>query len=557
MKFLKYLFLGLTLTAIIACKNRNSSPDQLTSAEATNPVVNDWIVFWLEANPEILNPVLSTDIYSQKVQDFVFDTLISFDVKTTEPEPKLAESWKVSEDGLTYDFFLRKSAKFHDGQPVTAEDVKFSYDAILDPKIDSGPARNYFANLKKIEVVGPHHIRFTMSEPYFRNLIVLGLNQIMPKHIYGKGDFNTNAVNRAPIGSGPYKFGKWETGRVIELDRFEDYWGKDVPEWKDRYNFKRVIFRIINDPSVAVMALKKREIDAMEPTSSQFIRDFNDPDFETKFYKLQFETEDGDGFGYIGWNLRQPRFASRKTRLALAHLMPRDAINQKLYNGTRILSAGPWPRRNPKMNPQIEPVPFDAEKAKELLAEDGWKDTDNDGYLDKDGKKFSFELLFPAGSSDGEKIALIYQQALKDAGIELNIRTLEWTVFMKNIYDAKFDAYLMGWGSSRDSDPYQIWHSSQIGNKGSNRIAFKNDRADKLMEEARRTLDTEKRNALYHEFTKIVADEAPYLFLFERPSLYIASRRFERVVPPGRLGLDSSYWYTPLGRERYKDSSTP
>ena len=562
MKYSRLLLLGtclLTSFALGACKKKTDSHTAVSSGNYTGPVTKgDWLVMQVDVNPDSMSPILSTDAYAQQIYPYIFDALIQFDARTGEPTGRLAESWTISKDGKTYDFYLRKNAVWHDGKPVTAEDVKFTFDAIKDPKVDAAHLQNYFNGLVKTEAVDTHHVRCHMKEVYFRNLITLGDQQIMPKHIYGVGDFNKNPAQRKPVGSGPYEFVKWDTGRLIELKRTKNFWGDDLPYWKERFNFDRILFRVITESSVAVMALKKGDVDSiMDPTLRQFISDFDDAETEKNFYKVNFDTADGDGFGYIGWNLTLPLFSQKEVRQALAMAMPRDEINAKIYKNQRRLSVGQFPKASPKTDPNLQPVAYDLAKAKNLLETAGWKDTNGDGVLDKNGKKFAFELLFPAGNPDGERIALIFQQSLKQIGVEMNLKTLEWTVYLKQIDALKFDGLMMAWGSSLDSDPYQIWHSSQTVTGGSNRIQFKNKRVDEILETARQTLDTKKRNALYQEFTRIVADEAPYLFLFERPKLLIVTKRFQGVLPPGLISLERYTWFTPPDLVKYKDAANP
>jgi len=534
------------------------------------PITNDWAISWLSANPTSLNPITSTDVYASEIESYIFDTLISFDSMTGDPIGRLAKSWDISEDGLTYEFELREDVKFHDGKPLTANDIKFTVDRIMDPWTEAAHLRNYYADLESVTVISPTRVRYKMKKKYFRNLIVLGLMEVLPAHVYGEGDFNNHPAARKPVGSGPYVFSKWESGRIVELKRNENWWGNNSNYWKHRYNFKRLLFRVITENSVAVMALKKGDIDSMEPTATQFVNDFKGAKFLRGFYKLKFETVDGDGYGYIGWNLRLPQFNDKRVRQALTHAMPREQIKKKIFHNIRTRSVGPFPKVSPKTDPHLDPIPYDIEKAKTLLKKAGWTDSDNDGLLDKEikgayqrGKEklevakeaFAFELLVPQGASESERIALIYQQELKKLKIEMSIRVLEWTVFIKQMRERKYDAVMLGWGSSLDSDPYQIWHSSQIEHQGSNHVGYRNERIDEILEKARQTLNRKERNKLYHEFTRILADEAPYLFLFERPHLFVATRRFRNVDQIGKLGLDSPTWFTPPGLEKYKETA--
>lgn len=555
-KILLSFALCVSLTACKRASKGNSATPTSAGAAASllNPVKNDRLVLLLGANPTTLNPIIASDGYAKQVTSSIFEHLVSWDPMTGEPEGQIAESWSVSKDGLTYNFKLRPEIFFHDGKPLTAEDVKFSFDRIKDPKVDAAHLQNYFAGLDTVTVKRPLEVEIKMKDTYFRNLIILGDTPILPKHIYGSGDFNSHPANRAPVGSGPYEFIKWETGRKIELKRNLKYWGIKDPKWKDRYNFNEILFRIITDETVAVMAMKKGDIDEMDPTPTQWFKDFGDPTYEQKFYKIKYSTEDGNGYRWIGWNERIAKFQSKKVRQALSMALPREEINKKVMNNLLTLSVGHFPQGSDKLDPSVKPIAYDLEKAKTLLAEEGWK-IGSDGLLAKGGEKFKFDFLFGAGIPEHERVALIYQQSLKQLGIEMNLKTLEWTVFIKQINEGNFDAVYMAWTSSLDGDPYQIWHSSQAVKGGSNRIAFKNARADELLERARKTLDRPKRNELYKEFSKILADEQPYTFVFERPALTIIDRRFEGVLPVGKLGLDSSRWFTPLGREKFNLAS--
>jgi peptide/nickel transport system substrate-binding protein len=554
--FCRFFLIAITFTSLAVvsgCKRSAKNTDatmQLTEADA-KPVKNDWMVSWLEGNPSTLNPILSSDAYASSVFSWVFDTLIRYNPNTGQPEGRLAESWTISPDGLTYDFNLRKDATFHDGKPLTAEDVKFTFDTIKNPKVEAAHLQNYFASLSSVEILNPYKVRFHLKEIYFRNIIMLGLVEIMPKHIYGVGDFNKSPAARKPVGSGPYEFVQWDNGRLIELKRNKNYWGNKVDSFKNLFNFERLLFRIISEPSVAMMALKKGDVDAIEPTTTQFYSDFADPTLEQRFYKLKYETADGGGHSFIGWNLRNPLFDSKEVRQALAYAMPREEINKKIYFGSRTLAVGTFPKGSPKSDPSLTPILYNLQKAKDLFSAAGWKLNPQTDRLEKNGKKFSFEILFGNGNSEVERIALIYQQALKEIGVEMNIRTLEWTVFIKQMMAHKFDAVMLSWTGALDYDPYQLWHSTQTS--GSNFIGYKNLEIDKLVETARKTLDQKKRNELYHRFTKIIAEDAPYLFLYEKPYLFIASKRFRGVLPIPMMGLDAAAMFTPKGMEKYKE----
>jgi len=554
MKNLGVLILFAVLSFnLSACKKRsNQSSSNAGENYKGAAVKGDWKVEWLTANPENLNPIVSSDGYARDVTGNIFDTLLSFDVDSGEPVARLAEAWSVSKDGLIYEFKLRKDVQFQDGKPMTGEDLKFTFDIIMNPKTDAASLRNYMADVKSCDLIDPYTVRFTMKRPYFRNLIVLGLFEVLPKHIYGVGNINTNPANRAPIGTGPYKFSKWETGRLIELVRDPNWWGNKSDYWKGRHNFDKILFRVITEQAVAAMAFKKGEIDSLEPTPTMFLNDFVGDDFEKTHYRVSYTTEDGNGYRYIGWNLKRPLFQSKELRLALAHLMPREEINSKMFNNLLTPAVSIFPAKSSMTDPSLKAVPYDKKKASELLAQAGWKEKDKDGYLTKDGKRLSFEILFSTGSAEAERIALIYQQSLKEVGVDMRIRTIEWTVFLKQRQERKFDALMMSWTSSLDGDPYQVWHSSQEAGQGSNVGSYSNNHADELMERARSTLDRAERNKLYQDLSKTIFDDQPYLFLFERPHLWVGTKRFAGVLPVGKIGMDAAKWFSPPGSEKYK-----
>ncbi|HOT51455.1 MAG TPA: ABC transporter substrate-binding protein, partial [Candidatus Hydrogenedentes bacterium] len=204
-----------------------SPPDPQTTAipqEIGSPVDGDWLVQRLSNEPAHLNPLTSSDAYASGIMSFIFDSLIERDNATLAIKPSLAESWDIAPDHLTYTFRLRKGVVFSDGQPLTAHDVKFTFDKLMDPTTDAAALRNYYQDVTSCEILDEHAIRFVCKKPYFKHLTMLGGLRIIPRHVYAEGDFNSHPNNRKPVGSGPYVFEKWETGLQIVLARNETYW---------------------------------------------------------------------------------------------------------------------------------------------------------------------------------------------------------------------------------------------------------------------------------------------------------------------------------------------
>lgn len=548
------LLLLLALTAA-SCKSGGdenktaTKEDSATTSESPGadsqggePVEGDWLIYHIGAEPGTLNPIVATDAYESVINGGnIYETLIERDNATLELKPLLAESWEISEDKLTYTFKIRQGVKWHDGAPFTSADIVFSYKTIMDPKVDAPQLRSYYQEIRDVEAIDDYTVKFTYARPYFLALEFCGGMPIVPKHIFEKGDFNTNPAGRKPVGTGPFKFVKWTTGREVVLEKNPDYWG-------EKPHLNRIVFRIITDSSVALQVLKRQELDVASLTPIQWEKQTNSPDFQKHFDKFSYFTPN---YSYIGWNSKRPFFADKRVRTALTHLVNRELILDKVMYGLGAIVTNPFYINSPEYDKSIEPIPYDPAAARKLLEEAGWVDHDNDGIRDKDGVKFSFEFLIPGGSETGEKIATILKEELDGIGIDMTIRKTEWAVFTTRLNERNFDAVTLAWSMGIESDPYQIWSSTQA-EAGSNFIGFKNAETDKLIEEARKEFDRDKRIELYRQFSEIIHEEQPYTFLFCRKATVAVNKRFENVtVYP--LGIEPTEWYVPLPLQKYKE----
>ncbi|TDI99048.1 MAG: peptide-binding protein [Candidatus Dadabacteria bacterium] len=549
-RLLLITFLNITiLFALIACKSGNDNPggsreksEAGETALDSEPVEGDWLIYHLSAEPATLNPITATDAYEGIINNGkIYETLIERNNETLELDPLLAESWEISEDKLTYTFKIREGIKWHDGTPFTSEDVVFSYNTIMNPKVDSPQLRAYYQEIRDVKAIDDLTVEFTYAKPYFLALEFCGGMPIVPKHIFDKGDFNTNPAGRDPIGTGPYKFVRWTTGRDIVVDKNPDYWGE-----KPKIN--KIVFKIITDSTVSFQILKREELDVSGLTPIQWERQTNSPSFNENYDKLSYFTPN---YSYIGWNSKRPYFADKQVRTALTHLVNRELILDKILYNLGAIVTNPFYINSPEYDKSIDPYPYDPQKAEELLKEADWIDHDGDGIRDKDGVKFAFEFLIPGGSETGEKIATILKEELDNMGIQMDIRKTEWAVFTTRLNERNFDAVTLAWSMGVESDPYQIWSSTQA-EKGSNFIGFKNEQADKLIEEARTEFDRDKRQELYRKFAEIIHEEQPYTFLFCRKSTVAVNKRFENVVVYP-LGIDLLEWHVPLPLQMYSN----
>lgn len=507
----------------------------------------DWLVRCLTAEPATLNEIVEGASWATRwiMLGNIFESMIEYKPDAFEFRGRLAEEFSISQDGLEIYFKLRDDICFSDGEPVTTDDVIFTFETITDPKVDAAGYANYFADVERYEKINDREIKFYMKKVYFLSLGFLGGMPIHPKHVYEYSNaeqFNNRRTN--PVGSGPYVFEKWDVGSQVILNRNENYWG-------EKPKVKKLVFRFITNDTAALQALQAGEVDYLRPLPEQFSEKENDEQFRKDFYCLSYWDAGNTGYFWIGWNEARPFFADRRVRVALTELIDRQAIKEHiLRNPEAQIPTGPFYIYGPQSDPNIKPWPYDPENAKKLLDEAGWVDSDEDGVRDKDGVPFRFRYMIVSGAQLHEQMGKLVKDSLAKAGIDVIVDPYEWSVFTQRVLDRDFDALNMAWGGDIESDPYQIWHSSQI-EKGSNYVRFNNPEADRLIEQSRQTLDPQKRNALYHRFHRIIHEEQPYTFIYTRPEQRFLQRRFQNVIIH-KLGIDEREWYVPKDKQKYK-----
>lgn len=503
----------------------------LASCQFKVPKDPEVLIEHFEAEPGSLNPILATDAYAVNVGNFIYETLLELDNETLDYKPLLATSWNVSADHLQYTFYIRKGVKWQDGVPFTADDVVYSYDMIQNPKVDAAALRISYNDVTKVEALDEYTVRFTYIKPYFRGLLVCGMMPIVPKHIFDDGsDFNSHPAGRRPIGTGPFIFKEWKTKRKIVLEKNPLYW-KEPPK------LKGMVFQIIEDPTIPFQQMKKGEIDLAEIRPIQWEKGANTDAFQKRFNKAKIFPPQ---YSYIGWNLRRPFFSDKRVRHALSMLINKDAILNKLLFGHGVKVEGSSYIFSSSYDKAILPDSYDPEKAKALLDEAGWLDHDGDGIRDKDGVKFKFEFLYGAGSPLASKMGTMMREDFLNVGIVVEPRGLEFNAIVRALDERDFDAVTLAWATFIENDPYQLWHSSQV-NDGSNYVGFSNPEADKLIEAIRVNFNKNARDDLNKKLQKILHDEQPYTFLFNRASLIAYDKRFTNVKIYD-IGIDVKEW---------------
>jgi peptide/nickel transport system substrate-binding protein len=552
---------------------------------AEKPVTGDWLLNHSMSDPEQLNPLTSNDASASEILGYIFESFLQLDPRTLQLKPLLAEARpEISKDKLSYTFKLRRDARFSDGRPITGEDALFSMKVIKCPLVDAPFLRVYYDSVVDAELLDPYTIRFKTKEPYFMNEEQLGTFYILPRHFYDPenllknfgvhdllgnpaklpeqvkrfaDNFNKN-YSRNPMGSGPYKFAFWKTGQEVQLVRDPSYWGYGKAGI-DQPRIDRARFRVINNLDAALVQLKSGDLDTMDLTPIQATRGTNSDRFKRQFAKYEFY---GAAYSFIGWNNASPIFRDKRVRQAMTYFTNRQQMVKAILFGLGQVVESPIYFARPEYDKTLYNYPYDPRKALALLAEAGWKDTDGDGILDKviDGKKvpLRFEIKVNSGNDVRESIALALQDELKRHGIAVSVRRLDWTIFLDDVKNHKFDAVILGWQMSfTEGDNYQVWHSSQAENKGSNAISYKNSRVDQILEDYRREFDEKKRFEMAKEFQRILNDEQPYTFLFARKVVAAVERRFRGVeVLSTSTGFNPFEWWVPRPLQKYGTRQT-
>ncbi|WII72201.1 peptide-binding protein [Bdellovibrio sp. 22V] len=502
-------------------------------------------VFNLGGEPPTVHPITSTDTYSRAVQNYVCDGLATRDSETYEWKPRLAEKWDISKDNKVFTFHLRKDAVFHDGTPVTADDVKFSFDAIFEPKYEAAHLRPYYEGLTKVEVLDPHTVRFTARDLYFNNFESAATLTVIPKKIYSDVE-KSKKMNRQLMCAGPYVLSKFDRGQVITLKKFDKWYGLKDAAFAGMYNFDTITMRFYKDENVELERAKKGELDYLDLRVEAFMKKTEGAPWGKTIIKHKVQNSAPKSYGFIGWNFRKELFQDRNVRVALAHLLNREEMNKKFRYGMSDLANGAIYLRS-EYNPGNKALEFSPKKAQELLAKAGWTDKDKNGVLEKEvgGKKteFKFTLIYP--SKDTEKYYTMYREDLKKAGIDMELKYLEWNSFLKLVDEGNFDAVTMAWGGgSVDPDPKQIWHSAGAVPGGSNFIAYKNPEVDKLIDEARVEPNKAKRVAALKKVYAKIAEDAPYAFLFnDKYAFYANSSRMGMPAETFKYEIGRDYWW--------------
>jgi ABC-type transport system substrate-binding protein len=484
----------------------------------------------------------------------------------------LAERVEITDDFKEFTIYLKEGVKWQlpavdwsdpryewlkGTRYVTTADIKTTLDLILNPQVQASHLRNYYEDIESVELIDEHTMSIRWKKRTYQALsFTLGLFPT-PGWLYGYDEdgkpfppetaglrFNEHWYNNRAIGCGPYEFVDWEPGVLIRLKRFEDYSGVRPP-------IREVNYHLIRDKNQQLLNFQSGLLDIHEFSVSQYREKILNTTLESPYkaglYSVHAITQ--MVYRYIGWNMEHVLFKDRRVRLAMTHAMNRGGIIRNVLHNLGEPISGPFFPYSGAYDTTITPYPYDLNEARRLLAEAGWQDSDGDGILDREieGRrvKFEFSLLIYGYRPEVRSWATIFREELYKIGVVCNLQPVEWSVMQQKMDAREFDAYTGGWGLPWESDPYQIWHSSQADQpKSSNIVGFRHEEADRLIENLRKTFNPARRNEIYHRLHRILHEEQPYTFLYVEKSVVVAQPRVKNIsFKLLRPHVDFSDWY--------------
>jgi peptide/nickel transport system substrate-binding protein len=544
------------------------------------------------SDPIQLCPLSALDNGSMTIMSNIFQPLIAIDYKTYQITPVLAQSRPVVENlpngKMAVSFVLRTEAKWDNGKPITGYDVLFTLKTLRVPRADNKSLAGQFQDIEevRIDAADPKKFAIIFRQPYMLAEQVFTDLWIIPSYVYDsehildkftytqllqspdviKNDifltrwadkYNSELFRRERvIGSGAYAFDKWETGKRITLNRKTKWWADSIPSnMRPKTNWfeatpKQLMFETISDMTAAIVSLKSDIIKVMghiEP--KDFTQDLSkNSDFTNKF---ALYTPTMPSFSYLPINMRNPKFEDVRTRQALAHLMDVDKYIQTVgYGmGARAISFIP-PGLDKFRNNDLQPYTFDMEKAKDLLAAAGWKDSNNNGTLDKmlNGvfTEFDITINYNTENKKREKLCLIFQDACRKVGIKVTIESVEIAKFSEKLHKHQFEMAVCALTQSAplEDDPYQLWHSQSALEGGSNFSCFGTTATDAIVNLIRHELDIEKRIILQKQLQQVIYEQVPVIFIMNTKNSIAINKEYsnsdESVCQPG-------YWLAGFG----------
>ncbi|PHS59130.1 MAG: peptide ABC transporter substrate-binding protein [Sulfurimonas sp.] len=461
------------------------------------------------SNPSRLNPILATDSSSSDIANYIFNGLVKYDKNNSKIIGDLAEDFYYEND-TTIIFKLRKNVYWHDGYKFTADDVLFTYNTIMSPKI-STPYSSEFRFVKSVDVIDDYTIRVIYKKPYFKSLEAWSMG-ILPKHILeNEENLMSSKFNTNPIGTGPYKLFLLEHSKNIILKANDNY-------FEGRPKIDKISYHVIADPMTRFLMLKSSALDIGGIEAMQFERQLD----EEFFSKFNIHEKISQSYTYLGFNLRLKKFQNPKVREALSLAINRQEIVKILFFKHGQVCTGPFLPGTKAFNKDVKAPKQNIKKAKRLLKEAGYDEIN----------PFEFEIVTSNSSAIRPYVTQILQHQLKKAGVIVKLRVMEWQAFLNMVVmPHDFDSILLGWGLSVTPDPYAIWHSDNDKKGGFNLVGYKNKDIDKMIEQSQTIVDREKLGVIWRDMFKIITKDNAYLFLYIPNSITSVNKEIKNIEP--------------------------
>ncbi len=478
------------------------------------------LVVGTRAEPRTLNPVAITAAEGHQIAALVFHKLLEEQDDFMTFKPQLAESWKVSPDGLAVTFVLRGDARWSDGRPVTADDVRFTWEVHTDTTV-AWPSASIKSKIRDVEVMDARTVVFHFRERYLYQLMDANDGVILPKHVLGgvpRAQIKAAPFGRAPVGNGPYRVKRWESGQYIALEPNPSFYGPTPA-------VRGVIFKFVPDAVTLVGQLKAREIDLLESVQAGDLESIraSRPD-------AIIHTVASRRLSFIAWNTKREPFGDRDVRRALTMAIDRAELIRAVWGGYAEECRSPIVPLLWAFDPTIPVIPFDPAGAREVLAAHGWEDHDGNGILDRDGRELEIELLVNDAQNRVDVVTIVQSQ-LKRVGVKANLRVLEFGTYTERVLATDFDAAFVEWKVPTKVDITSLFHTRAMRPKGFNFVSYSNPEVDRLIDEALAATEPEGARESWNRVQRLVYEDQPYTFIAVPKEITAVDARFCNVEP--------------------------
>ncbi|MDQ6954913.1 MAG: peptide-binding protein [Mariprofundaceae bacterium] len=540
---------AILLMGLAACSAESESPTKTgnTTIIDDRPALGDRFITASIGDASTLIPMIAGDSSSHEIASWLYQSLLKFD-KNLNITGQLAQSWDVSDDGRSMTFHLRPDITWSDGTPFTSADCAFTL-ALIQNKHTQSAYKSDYAKVIAFETPDKQTFIVHYAEVYSPALSTWAGLSIMPKHIFEHEDImNTDLARQPKATLGAYTLKDWQAQQSITLTANPHYYDGKV--W-----IAERMTRIIPDSATQFLELSAGNIDEMSLTPTQYSRLFDSKAVLKQHYDRYKYLQ--SVYTYLGFNLKKPLFQDQRVREAIAYAIDRQELIDGVLLGHGEIIASPYKPGTSWVNQSLKPRSFDPKIAKRLLADAGWKDSNGDGMLDKAGQNLAFTIITNNGNKQRADTATIIQQRLKQIGIEVTIRLIEWSAFIENfINNRQFDAVILGWSLTPEPDQYNIWHSSQTSPRQFNFLSYSNSKVDEALVKATRTFDKKQRKQWYDLMQQEIYNDVPIVFLYAPYSLPAIHKRIHGIQPaPAGISYNSAFWYIPKALQKYQITS--